>query len=78
MHSLPLVFNRGDGPRGSQSPELEDYDCEIDQLPVDPELVQDFLLQLDPYISMRPNGIHPRILKEQADVIAKTLSRIFE
>ncbi|KAJ7411463.1 hypothetical protein BTVI_50153 [Pitangus sulphuratus] len=71
------VFNTDDGPRGSQCPELEDHDCENDQLPVNPEIVQD-LLRMDPYKSMRLDGIHPRILKELADVIAKTPSMIFE
>ncbi|KAJ7396284.1 integrin subunit beta 8 [Pitangus sulphuratus] len=62
-------------PRQSQCPELEDYDCENDQLPVDPEIVWDLLLQLDSYKSMGPDGIHPRILKELANDIAKALCR---
>ncbi|KAJ7408303.1 hypothetical protein BTVI_60226 [Pitangus sulphuratus] len=49
-----------DRPRGSQRPELEDHECENDQLLVDPEIVWDLLLQLDPYKS---DGIHPRILR---------------
>ncbi|KAJ7424999.1 rna-directed dna polymerase from mobile element jockey-like [Pitangus sulphuratus] len=72
------VFNIDDGPRGFQSPELEDNGCEIDQLPVGLEIVWDLLLQLDPYKSMEPDGIHPRILKELAEIIAKPLSMIFE
>ncbi|KAJ7401306.1 RNA-directed DNA polymerase from mobile element jockey [Pitangus sulphuratus] len=68
----------GDRPRGSQCPELHDHYCENDQLPVSPEMVQDLLLQLDPCKSMGPGGIHPRILKEQADAIAKPLLMIFE
>ncbi|KAJ7396227.1 hypothetical protein BTVI_147035 [Pitangus sulphuratus] len=60
-------------PRGSQCPELEDHDCENDQRPVNPEIVRDLLLQLDPYKTMGPDGIHPRILKELSDVIAKSL-----
>lgn len=48
------------------------------QLTVNLELVQDLLLQLDPYKSIRPDGIPRRILKELADVIAKHLLMIFE
>ncbi|KAJ7402309.1 rna-directed dna polymerase from mobile element jockey-like [Pitangus sulphuratus] len=59
-------------------PELKDHDCKNYQLPSDPEIVQDLLLKLDPYKSMGPDGIHPRILKELADFNAKTLSMIFE
>ncbi|KAJ7418777.1 hypothetical protein BTVI_27522 [Pitangus sulphuratus] len=64
-----FVFSRDDGPRGSQCPELEDRDCENGQLPINPETEQDLLLWMDPYKSMGPDGIHPRILKELADVI---------
>ncbi|KAJ7404740.1 hypothetical protein WISP_143620 [Willisornis vidua] len=39
-------------------------------------MVRDLLLQLDPYKSMELNGIHPRILKELADVITKRLEGI--
>ncbi|KAJ7413813.1 hypothetical protein WISP_88137 [Willisornis vidua] len=67
------VFNMDDEPRRSQYPELEDHDCKNDQLPVNPEIVWDLLLLLDPCKSMGPHGIHPRILKELADVITKFL-----
>lgn len=72
------VFNADDGPRGAQCPELEDHDSENHQLPVDPELVQDLLLQLDPYKSIGPDGIHHRILKELADITEKHFFMIFE
>ncbi|KAF4804394.1 hypothetical protein TURU_008455 [Turdus rufiventris] len=45
---LKTVFNTDDGLWQPQSPELEDYDCENDELPVNSELVLDLLLQLDP------------------------------
>ncbi|KAJ7422074.1 rna-directed dna polymerase from mobile element jockey-like [Willisornis vidua] len=54
------------------------HDCKNDQLPVNPEIVQDLLLQLDPYKSMGPDGIHPRILKGLTDIITKPLSMILE
>ncbi|RMC20633.1 hypothetical protein DUI87_01485 [Hirundo rustica rustica] len=44
-----LCLTADDRPRGSQCPELEDHDCEKDQLPVNLEILQDLLLQLDSY-----------------------------
>ncbi|XP_028939374.1 transcription factor RFX3-like, partial [Antrostomus carolinensis] len=55
-----LVFNTEDGLRNLQSPGLETHDCENDKLPTSPKLVRDLLLQLDPYKSVRPDGIHLR------------------
>ncbi|KFO96513.1 RNA-directed DNA polymerase from mobile element jockey, partial [Calypte anna] len=43
----------------------------------DSEFVRDLLLQLDPYKSMGPDGIHPRILREVADIICRPLSISF-
>ncbi|GAB0179310.1 mitochondrial enolase superfamily member 1 [Grus japonensis] len=42
------------------------------------ELVCELLQELDPYKSMGPNNIHPRMLRELAHVIAMLLSIIFE
>ncbi|KAJ7421822.1 hypothetical protein WISP_41051 [Willisornis vidua] len=75
---LASVFNTDDEPRGSQCPELEDHDCENDRIPTNPEIARDLLLQLDPYKSLGPDKIHPRILKRLAGVIAKSLSMILE
>ncbi|KAJ7421823.1 hypothetical protein WISP_41053 [Willisornis vidua] len=72
------VFDMDDEPRGSQCSDLEDHDCENDQTQQTEEMVRDLLLQLDPYKSLGPDGIHPRILKELAGVIIKSLSMIFE
>ncbi|KAJ7412811.1 hypothetical protein WISP_94501 [Willisornis vidua] len=69
--SFSSVFNIENKPRGSQCPKLEDHNCENDQLLVNTEIARDVLLQLDPYKSMAPDWIHPGILKDLADVIAK-------
>lgn len=72
------MFNTEGELRGLQCPELEDHDCKNDKHTVGPESVQDQLFQLDPFKFMGPYGIHLRILKVLAGVIAGPLSMIFE
>ena len=42
------------------------------------EQVQDRLRKLDVYKAMGPDGIHPKVLREMADVVAEPLSIISE
>lgn len=56
--------------------EVEDDDCSNDKLPANPELLWDLLLQLYAYKAMGHNGIHPRVLKLLADVIARSQSLV--
>ena len=42
------------------------------------ETVRDLLLQLDCHNSMGPDEIHPRVLRELAEVIAEPLSIIYQ
>ncbi|KAK4810859.1 hypothetical protein QYF61_008831 [Mycteria americana] len=52
-------------------------DANTDPLSVKEELVRELLQEVDTYKSMGPDNIHPRLLRELADV-AMTLSLIFE
>ncbi|KFQ29702.1 hypothetical protein N332_06856, partial [Mesitornis unicolor] len=64
---------------GTQSPEWEDRDGKHSEAPIiHEEVVSDLLHQLDIHRSMGPDGIHPRVLRELAEVLTKPLSIIYQ
>ncbi|KAK4823319.1 hypothetical protein QYF61_000921 [Mycteria americana] len=74
------VFNsRADCSLGTQPLELEDRDGDQTGAPIiQGEMVIDLLHHLDTHKSMGPDEIHPRVLKEPADVLTKPLSIIYQ
>ena len=74
------AFNSQTGhPWGCQAPVLGDGDSMQNEVPVVEEVaVTDLLLHLDVHKSMGPDGIHPRILRELAEELAKQLSIIYQ
>ncbi|KAK4830653.1 hypothetical protein QYF61_012533 [Mycteria americana] len=75
-----LVFNsKTSCSPGTQPPELEDRDGEQNEAPIiQGEMVSDLLHHLDTHKSMGPDGIHPRVLRELAEVLTKPLSILYQ
>ncbi|GAB0181668.1 hypothetical protein GRJ2_000632100 [Grus japonensis] len=64
---------------GLQTSELEDRDREQNEAPIiQGEMVSDLLYHLDTHKSMGPDGIHPKVLRELAEVLAELLSIIYQ
>ncbi|KFP82887.1 hypothetical protein N311_00801, partial [Apaloderma vittatum] len=57
----------------------KDWDQEKNVPPtIHEEIVRDLLLHVDIHKSKRPDGIHPRILRELAGVLTRRLSFIYQ
>ncbi|GAB0182073.1 mitochondrial enolase superfamily member 1 [Grus japonensis] len=73
------VFNNTDRPWAAWSLESEDHECRNSNFPfVDTEIVRDQLYQLNVHKSIGSDGIHHRVLKELVDVMAVSLSIIYQ
>ena len=66
-------------PWGTLPPDLKVWDGEQNKSPtIQVETVRGLLLHLDCHKSMGLDGIHPRVLRVLAEVIAKPLSTVYQ